>query len=291
MDFNRFTEAHADRFIAPIEFQMQLISRLSINQYTLKNLTIPQLLEDCAAEQIHFVALWREKVAQAGLGEVVRLLSDTGIKVSSLCRGGFFPASTLDQQSKNLDENYRAVDEAAAIAAEILVLVCGGIVNHDIDRSRAMVVEGIARLLPYAVQAGIKLGIEPLHPMFAADRSVIVSLSQANGIVEFFQSNDLGVVIDVYHVWWDPAIYTEIARASGHIFGFHVNDWIVPVPDMLNGRGMMGDGIIEIRRLREAVTQAGYRGPVEIEIFNEDLWRWPGRDLLRLAKDRFVAYV
>ena len=154
-----------------------------------------------------------------------------------------------------------------------------------------MVMEGIARLLPYAVQAGIKLGIEPLHPMFAADRSVIVSLNQANGMVKSFQSNDLGVVIDVYHVWWDPMVYTEIARASGHIFGFHVNDWIVPVPDMLNGRGMMGDGIIEIRRLREAVTQAGYRGPVEIEIFNEDLWRLPGRDLLRLAKDRFVEYV
>jgi sugar phosphate isomerase/epimerase len=270
---------------------METISRLSINQYTLRNSTIPQLLEDCAAERIPSVALWREKIAETGLDEVRKLLGDTGIKVSSLCRGGFFPASTLDQQSKNLEENFRAVDEAAAIGAEVLVLVCGGIANRDIDRSREMVVEGIARLLPYAKQAGIKLGIEPLHPMFAADRSVIVSLSQANGIVELYKSRNLGVVIDVYHVWWDPAVYTEIARAAGRIFGFHVNDWIVPLPDRLNGRGMMGDGVIEIRRLREAVNQAGYLGPVEIEIFNEELWRLPGRELLRLAKDRFVEYV
>jgi sugar phosphate isomerase/epimerase len=153
------------------------------------------------------------------------------------------------------------------------------------------VVGGIGRLLPYAEQVGIRLGIEPLHPMFAADRSVIVSLSQANAIVELFKSGNLGVVIDVYHVWWDPTVYSEIARASGHIFGFHVNDWIVPVPDMLNGRGMMGDGVIEIKRLREAAAEAGYGGPIEVEIFNEELWRLPGRELLRLIKDRFLTHV
>jgi sugar phosphate isomerase/epimerase len=288
MEFNNLTEAAAT---AATERNMQTISRLSINQYTLRNSTIAQLLEDCAAERISFVALWREKVAEAGLDEIQKLLGDTGIKVSSLCRGGFFPASTLDRRSKNLEENYRAVDEAAAIGADVLVLVCGGIVNRDLDRSREMVVEGIARLLPHAAQAGVKLGIEPLHPMFAADRSVIVSLSQANAIIELFKSRNLGVVIDVYHVWWDPAVYTEIARASGHIFGFHVNDWITPVPHILNGRGMMGDGVIEIRRLREAVAHAGYGGPIEIEIFNEELWRLPGRELLRLAKERFVEYV
>ena len=270
---------------------MQTISRLSINQYTLRNWTIPQLLEGCAAEQIPFVALWRDKIAEAGLNETLKLLDSTGIKVSSLCRGGFFPAETVELQTKNLEENYRAVDEAAAIGAEVLVLVCGGIVNHDLDRSRNMVAEGIARLLPHASRAGVKLGIEPLHPMFAADRSVIVSLSQANGIIESLKTPDLGVVIDVYHVWWDPAIYDEIARGSGHIIGFHVNDWVVPVPDMLNGRGMMGDGVIEILRLREAVTRAGYTGPIEVEIFNERLWQMPGDELLRLVKDRFLAYV
>ncbi len=273
------------------EMFMETANRLSINQYTVKNWTIPQLLEGCAAEQIPFVALWRDKVAEAGLDETLKLLGDTGIKVSSLCRGGFFPAATLDQQSRNLSENHRAVDEAAAVGAEVLVLVCGGIANDDLDRSREMVVGGIGRLLPYAEQVGIRLGIEPLHPMFAADRSVIVSLSQANAIVELFKSGNLGVVIDVYHVWWDPTVYSEMARAAGHIFGFHVNDWIVPVPNMLNGRGMMGDGVIEIKRLREAAAEAGYGGPIEVEIFNEELWRLPGRELLRLIKDRFLTHV
>jgi sugar phosphate isomerase/epimerase len=270
---------------------MQAISRLSINQYTLRNWTIPRLLEGCAAEQIPFVALWRDKIAETGLNETLKLLDGTGIRVSSLCRGGFFPAETVALQTRNLEENYRAVDEAAAIGAEVLVLVCGGIVNRDLDRSRKMVAEGIARLLPYATQAGVKLGIEPLHPMFAADRSVIVSLSQANEIIESLKSPALGVVIDVYHVWWDPAVHTEIARGSGHIIGFHVNDWVVPVADLLNGRGMMGDGVIEIQRLREAVSRAGYTGPIEVEIFNERLWQMPGDELLRLVKDRFLAYV
>jgi len=270
---------------------MQTISQLSINQYTLRNWTIPQLLEGCAVEQIPFVALWRDKIAEAGLDETLKLLDGTGIKVSSLCRGGFFPAETVELQTKNLEENYRAVDEAAAIGAEVLVLVCGGIVNHDLDRSRNMVAEGIARLLPHATQAGVKLGIEPLHPMFAADRSVIVSLSQANEIIESLKSPDLGVGSDVKKIRWDPAVYTEIARASGHIIGFHVNDWVVPVADLLNGRGMMGDGVIEIQRLREAVSRAGYTGPIEVEIFNERLWQMPGDELLRLVKDRFLAYV
>jgi sugar phosphate isomerase/epimerase len=270
---------------------MQTVSRLSINQYTVRNWTIPQLLEGCVAEQISFVSLWRDKVAETGPDETVRLLGDTGIRVSSLCRGGFFPAATPDQESRTLAENNRAVDEAAAVGADVLVLVCGGIVNHDLERSREMVVRGIDRLLPYAEQMGVKLGIEPLHPMFAADRSVIVALSQANAIVDMFKSSHLGTVIDVYHVWWDPIVYSEIARAAGHIFGFHVNDWIVPVPNILNGRGMMGDGVIAIKRLREAVTEAGYVGPIEVEIFNEELWRLPGSELLRLIKDRFVKVV
>ena len=270
---------------------MQTISRLSINQYTVRNWTIPQLLEGCAAEQISFVSLWRDKVAETGLEETMRLLGNTGIRVSSLCRGGFFPAATAAQESITWEENKRAVDEAAALGAEVLVLVCGGIVNHDLDRSREMVVRGIDRLLPYAEKNGVKLGIEPLHPMFAADRSVIVSVGQANAIVDMFKSSNLGTVIDVYHVWWDPVVYSEIARAAGHIFGFHVNDWIVPVPDILNGRGMMGDGVIPIKRLREAVTKAGYSGPIEVEIFNEELWRLPGSELLRLVKDRFLKVV
>src|SRR6201995_4363876 len=240
---------------------MQTVSRLSINQYTIKSWSIPQLLEGCACEQIPFVSLWRDKIAETGLDESIRLLGDTGIRVSSLCRGGFFPGATMAEESRTLVDNNRALDEAAAGGAEVPVFVCGGIVNNDLDRSREMVLRGIDRLLPYAENIGVKFGIEPLHPMFTADRSVIVSLSQANSIVDLFKSSKLGVVIDVYHVWWDPEVYSEIARAAGHIFGFHVNDWIVPIPNILNGRGMMGDGVIAIKRLEEAVTEGDYGGP------------------------------
>ena len=271
--------------------EMKTKNQLSINQYTLRQWTIPQLLAGCSAEQIPFVSLWRDKVAETGLQETRKLLDDTGIKASSLCRGGFFPAPTREQQARILGENYRAVDEAAALGAEVLVLVCGGIVNHDLDQSRAMVAQGIDSLLPYAKEAGVKLGLEPLHPMFAADRSVIVTLGQANEIVKSLKSESLGVVIDVYHVWWDPDLYAEIERASRHVFGFHVNDWIVPVPDILNGRGMMGDGVIEIKRLCQAVTAAGYHGPIEVEIFNDELWQLDGHELLRLVKERFLTYV
>jgi sugar phosphate isomerase/epimerase len=270
---------------------METIDRLSINQRTLKNWSIPQLLRHCAAEKIPFVGLWRDKIAETGLSETVSRLHDSGIKVSSICRGGFFPVATPEEKEKNFQENCRAIDEVAAVGAAVLVLVCGGIVNRDIDRSREMVIEGIGRLLPFAEKAGVKLGIEPLHPMFAADRSVVVALSQANSIIGRFNSDCLGLVIDVYHVWWDPAVFAEIARASGHILGFHVNDWIVPIPDILNGRGMMGDGIIQIKRLRECVTEAGYRGPIEVEIFNERLWELSGADLLQLIKERYLSFV
>jgi len=270
---------------------MQTLNRLSINQGTIRSWNIIELLDACVGEQIPFVSLWRDKIAEIGIHETVHHLRESGIRVSSVCRGGFFPATRAAQQRESYEENCRAVDEAAAVGAEVLVLVCGGIVGRDIDRSRAMVSEGIAHLLPYAEEAGVKLGIEPLHPMFAADRSVIVSLSEANGIVETLKSENLGVVIDVYHVWWDPTVRSEIARASGHIFGFHVNDWIVPVPDILNGRGIMGDGFIQIEHLRELVTKAGYIGPIEVEIFNEELWRMPGSKLLQLIKERFLASV
>jgi sugar phosphate isomerase/epimerase len=270
---------------------METTDRLSINQRTVRNWSIPQLVDQCAAQKIRFVGLWRDKIAETGLPEAVKLLHDSGITVSSVCRGGFFTAATPTEQEANFEENCRGIEEAATVGAPMLVLVCGGVVNRDMDRSRGMVVEGIERLLPVAEKAGVKLGIEPLHPMFAADRSVIVSLSHANSIIEQFNSNYLGLVIDVYHVWWDPGVFMEIARASSRILGFHVNDWIVPLPDMLNGRGMMGDGVIQIKRLRESVTGAGYRGPIEVEIFNDRLWQFPGADLLRLIKERFLSSV
>ena len=176
-------------------------------------------------------------------------------------------------------------------AAGCEVLVCGPAPDRDIAAAREMVAEGIAAVAPYAQERGVRLAIEPLHPMFAADRSVIVTLAEALDLAERFPREQVGLVIDVYHVWWDPQLYQQIARASGRILGFHVNDWLAPPPEHLNGRGMMGDGSSELRRMRAAVDAAGYDGPIEVEIFNRALWDMPGDELLALMCQRYLSHV
>jgi sugar phosphate isomerase/epimerase len=267
------------------------LERLSLNQMTTKQWNVREAIEGCARAGVPAIGLWREKVAEFGLQASARLVRETGINVSSLCRGGWFPAASAEARQQRLEDNFRAVEEAAELGADVLVLVCGPAPDRDIAAGRAMVAEALEQLLPYAVQHGVRLGIEPLHPMFAADRSVITTLDEALKLAQRFASPSLGIIIDVYHVWWDPDIYQRIAEARGSIFGFHVSDWLVPTPDMLNGRGMMGDGAIEIRRLRQAVDLAGYHGPIEVEIFNNDLWRLPGDQLVKLMCERFVEHV
>jgi sugar phosphate isomerase/epimerase len=202
-----------------------------------------------------------------------------------------FPAATAEERQQRIEDNLRAIDEAAAIGTDLLVLVNGPAPDKDIDGARQMVVDGIAAVLDHAEKCGVRLGVEPLHPMFAGDRSVIVTMGEANAIAEQFQPRQVGLVVDVYHVWWDPQVYREIARAGERIFAFHVSDWIVPLPDTLMGRGLMGDGVIEIRRLREAVEAAGYRGPIEVEIFNEKLWSLPSNEIVEIVCSRFLEDV
>jgi len=161
----------------------------------------------------------------------------------------------------------------------------------DLDAARAMVEEGVHQLAPYAAQAGVRLGIEPFHPMLITERSVIVTLAQAVDIAVRFDPTRVGVIVDVYHVWWDPDIYRQISRASGRIFGFHANDWLSPKPDLLLSRGMMGDGPIEIRRLRQAVDEAGYSGPIEVEIFNQNIWDTSGDEIITSMIERYAAHV
>lgn len=272
------------------------LSRLSLNQYTTNRWTVREAVEGCARAGIPAIGLWRDKVAETGLAHSARLVRDAGITVSSLCRGGMFPALTQAERQIRIDDNRRAIDEAAELGTATLVLVCGGQPDRDLDAARAHVMDGIAAVIPYAAERGVKLGIEPLHPMFCADRSVVATLGQANNMARVLNAqfpdldNPVGVIIDVYHVWWDPAIYAEIESAAGLIFGFHISDWIVPLPDVLKGRGMMGDGCIEIRRLREAVDRVGYSGSIEVEIFNDALWGMPGDDLLRLMCARYIQH-
>jgi sugar phosphate isomerase/epimerase len=267
------------------------LSRLSLNQATTQRWSLREAVEGCAQANIPAIGIWRDKLAEAGLEQARRHLRDAGLHVSSLCRGGMFPAASAAERQARIEENRRAVDEAAALGADALVLVCGPAPDRDIAAARAMVRDGIAAVLPYAEEHGVKLGVEPLHPMFSGDRSVIATLAEANALVEAFATPSLGVVIDVYHVWWDPDLYAQIERASGHILGFHVNDWLAPPPDHLLGRGMMGDGVIELRRIRAAVDTAGYGGPIEVEIFNQAIWDMRGDEVLALMSERYLDCV
>lgn len=267
------------------------LERLSLNTATVRGGTIVDMVDACARAGVPWIAPWRGDFEQVQIEDAARAIRDAGLRVSSLCRGGFFPADSEAERRRRIDDNLRAVDEAATLGTDVLVLVCGGVPGRDLAGARRMVEDGIAAVLPYAQERGVRLGIEPLHPMFAADRSVIVTLGQANAMAVRLDSAWVGVVVDVYHVWWDPEVETAIREANDRILGFHVNDWIVPLPDVLAGRGMMGDGVIELRRLRREVDRVGYDGPIEVEIFNEALWAMEMDDVLRTMAERYRATV
>jgi sugar phosphate isomerase/epimerase len=267
------------------------LRRLSFNQITVNSWTLREALDGCVRHGIPAIGLWRDKVYAMGLRGAAKLVKASGVAVSSLCRGGAFPATTREERQKRIEDNLRAIDEAAALGTTVLVLVCGALAGRDLEGSRSMVVDGIAAIEPHACERGIKLGIEPLHPMYAADRSVIVSLKQAREIAARFAPESVGVVVDVFHVWHDPDLYQEIEQLQGRILGFHVSDWPVPLPGILMGRTMMGEGVIELDRIRSAVDRAGYTGPIEVEIFNQKIWDQAGDQVLELMKRRFLECV
>jgi sugar phosphate isomerase/epimerase len=264
--------------------------RLSLNQITVDQWSLSEALEGCQRAGIGWIGPWRHKVKEVSLDAAVRLVRESGLGVSSYCRGGFFPVASGEFAARR-DDNRRAVDEAFELGTDVLVLVCGPAIDGDLASARAQVTEGIAELVPHARSAGVRLGIEPLHPMFAADRSVIVTLGQALDMAGAFAPEEVGVIVDAYHVWWDPSLYEQIERAAGRVLGFHVSDWTVPTPEFLAGRGLMGDGVIELRKIRAAVEGAGYRGPIEVEVINRKLWAKPGDEVLDEVVERFRAHV
>jgi sugar phosphate isomerase/epimerase len=266
-------------------------ARLSLNQMTTANWSVAEAIEGCVRHGIPSIALWRHKIEDAGLEACVRLVRDAGLHVSSVCRGGMFPAPAEQERKKNIEDNFRAADEAAALEADSLVLVVGGGAGFGLDEARGMVADGIAALVPYARERGVRIGLEPLHPMYAADRSVLNTIGHALELASAYDPHEAGVILDTFHIWWDPQVAKMIAQTAGRIFGFHVSDWLVPLPDVLMGRGLMGDGVIDNRKLRLLVDAAGYRGPIEVEIFNRALWDADPDTVLTQVVDRFEKFV
>jgi sugar phosphate isomerase/epimerase len=270
------------------------LTRFSLNQATTKHWPLEDVARASASAGLGWIGLWREPVAEYGVERAAKLVADAGLEVSSLCRGGFLTATDPAARRARVADNRRAIDESAALGCKVLVLVSGGIPegSRDVDGARAMVRDGIAELTAYAAEREVRLAIEPLHPMFASDRCVVSTLGQAVNLAEEIGHDAVGVVVDAYHVWWDPAVYADIARAAGRIASYQVCDWVTPLPEgVLLGRGMVGDGVIELRRLREACDRSGYDGPIEVEIFNAKIWDIPGDVVLRTAMDRYREHV
>lgn len=273
----------------------QDLSRFSINQMTVKQLSLPELVESCGQLGVPNIGLWREPVQAHGLEATAKLVRDAGLTVTTLCRGGFLTAIDPDERARALDDNRRAVDEAATLGTDTLVLVSGGLPagSKDLHGARERIADALAVLGPYAEDHGVKLAIEPLHPMFASDRCVVSTLAQALDLAERFPARQVGVTVDTYHIWWDDNAPAQIARAGagGRIHTFQLADWITPLPEgVLNGRGQIGDGSIDMREWKGYVEAAGYTGAIEVELFNDQLWARDGRELLAETAARFVEH-
>nr|WP_208408411.1 sugar phosphate isomerase/epimerase family protein [Variibacter gotjawalensis] len=267
---------------------------MSINLATVREQwNLREAVEACARQGIRAIDPWRDQVAKIGLEESARVIRDHGMQVTGYCRGGMFTAADDAGRKAAIEENIRAIDEAVALGADCLVFVVGGLPqgSRDIAGARSQVRDGLGAVLNHARKVKMPLAIEPLHPMYAADRACVNTLGQSLDLADEL-GQGVGVAIDVYHVWWDPDVEREIARAgkAKQIFAYHICDWLVPTKDLLLDRGMMGDGVIDLKRLHGLITQAGFHGPQEVEIFSaNDWWKRPGDDVIRTCIERYNA--
>jgi sugar phosphate isomerase/epimerase len=277
---------------------------LSMNTATVrKQLGLLDIIEACAQRGIPAIDPWRDQVHAAGIDKVARKLADSGITLSGYCRGGFFTAADAAGLRAALEDNRKAVDEAKTLGAPCLVMVAGSLpgalagkpLSNDLALARSQVLDGLAATLEYARGVSMPLAIEPLHPMQAAERACINTLAQALDICDALdpgRTGAIGVALDVYHVWWDPALQAQIVRAGAkRLLAYHVCDWLVPTRDLLNDRGMMGDGIIELKKVHGWVEAAGYAGSIEVEIFSDHWWGLPADTVLDTCVERYNTVV
>jgi sugar phosphate isomerase/epimerase len=267
---------------------------LSLNTATVREKwNLRQMIEGCARQGIRGISPWRDKLAELGAKEAAKLIRANGLTVTGLCRGGMFPAADRQGRLAAIEDNLRAIDDAATLEAQCLVLVVGGMPpgSKDLAGARAQVRDGIGTVLDHAKSCGVPLAIEPLHPMYAADRACVNTVAQANDLCDELvgkSGTGLGIALDVYHVWWDPQLKAEIERAGDkRLLAFHICDWLVPTSDLLLDRGMMGDGVIDIPLIRSWVEAVGYRGFHEVEIFSAgNWWRRDPVEVLNICRER-----
>ena len=269
------------------------LSRFAIHTMTTKPWPLETAVAKYAEAGVAGISVWKETIAGMKPAQAASIIRHGGLKTVSMVRGGFFPAVNDDERRRKIADNIALIHASAELGAPLIVLVCGADPRVPLEVARDQVAAGIEAILPEAEKAGVKLAIEPLHPMYADVRSVVNTMKQANDLCARFDHPGLGVAVDVYHVWWDPELETEISRCGrmGRIFAFHVCDWRSPTVDMLNDRGLMGEGCIDIPRIRGWVEKAGFSGFVEVEIFSDRLWSMDQDLFLGMIVNAFKEHV
>lgn len=275
---------------------MSDFSRLALNSATTKYWTLEQVIDGCVRAGIPAIGPWRDRVAEVGTERAAKLISNAGLRVSSLCRGGFLTASDQEGREAAVQDNRAAILEAETLGTNELFLVVGGLPDGDKDiiAARQRVADRLGELVPFAAEHGVRLVLEPLHPMYAADRALLSTLGQALDLAAPYPADAVGVAVDTFHVWWDPQLREQIARAGreNRIASYQVCDFNLPIAaDALLSRGMMGDGVIDFATITGWVAEAGYTGDIEVEIFNQEIWDNPGDELLETIKARYASLV
>lgn len=272
--------------------QLTDLSRLCIHTITTKPWNIEQAARQYAAAGVKGITVWRDALEGRNIRNTGSMLREEDLSVVSLCRGGFFPSVDAVKRKSAIDDNRKAIDEAAELGAPLIVLVCGADPNQPLTESRKQIQDGIEAILPEATAAGVRLAIEPLHPMYADSRSAINTLAQANDMAEAIHSSSVGVAVDVYHLWWDPQLRQEIERCgkNNRLFAFHICDWKTPTTDLLFDRGLMGEGCIPVKQIRGWVESAGFNGFNEVEIFSGSYWKEDQKQFLNKIISSYKEY-
>jgi sugar phosphate isomerase/epimerase len=268
------------------------LSRLCIHTITTKPWSIEEAAGNFSAAGVRGITVWRDALQNRNIRQTREMIRNSGLSVVSLCRGGFFPNTEPGKRESALNDNRRAIEEAFELGTDKIVLVCGADPRQSLGESRKQIHDGIAAIVPEAKAAGVKLAIEPLHPMYADTRSAINTLAQANDLAEALNSPWVGVAVDVYHLWWDPSLESEIIRCgrNNNLLAFHICDWKSPTTDLLNDRGLMGEGCIPLRKIRSWVENAGFLGFIEVEIFSNIYWKMDQNEFLDKIIKSYKAY-
>ena len=267
-------------------------SRLCVHTITTKGWGLEEAVEHYAEAGVSGITVWRQWLEGKDPAKAGDLIRSAGLEVVSLCRGGFYPALEEKSREESIEDNKRAIEDAAAMGAPLVVLVCGAIPGQSLVESRKQITDGIAATLPLAEALGVKLGIEPLHPMYADDRSAINTLATANDVCDELNHPLVGIAFDVYHLWWDPELEVQTQRMLGanRMFAYHVCDWMTPTTDLLNDRGLMGEGCIDLLAIRAMVERNGFDGMIEVEVFSNRWWDKPTHEFLKAIKESYLNY-